>query len=148
MDKPTPLSNESNPTESDLKALRKEVRELTESVSELTPTVSKQGKSIIYQAKVIRELRGEVAELRKDLPLAKQDAERGEKLYDTLSLSKRWDVSERTIAKEVSEGNLEPTYIRSSLRFTRESVIAYERTATGMRRRRGARKRAAAKSSS
>ena len=148
MDSHKPLSNESNPTETTLTALRTEVRELSEQVSELTDLVSKQKKTEAYEAKVLYKLRDEVAELRKDLPLAKQDAERGDELYDIASLAKRWDVSERTIAKEVSEGTLEPTYIRTSLRFTPESVCAYERTATGRRRRRGARRRAAEKPSS
>jgi hypothetical protein len=148
MDKPNPLANESKHTDSDLTVVRSDIRELKEIVTKVAELAQKSERSKTYEAKVLYQVRDEVGELRKDLPLAKQDVEHGDKLYGITSLSKRWDVSERTIAKEVSEGNLVPTYIRTSLRFTPEAVCAYERTATGMCRRRGARERAAAKSSS
>lgn len=148
MDNKTERSTEHDSTENASNGVQEELRELKRIVTELAQIVSKQDKSTSHQAKVVYGLRNEVGEMRKDLPLVKKDAERGDKLHDTESLAERWGVSERTIAKEVSEGNLEPTYIRTALRFTPEAVRAYERTATGARRRRGARKRAAVKSSS
>ena len=68
-----------------------------------------------------------------------------DRLYDTKALAERWGVSERTIDTEVAEGNVVPTFIRGARRFTFEAIREYERTNSGLRRRRAGLRRKAAR---
>lgn len=141
MASPKPLSEESTIDNDAMSVVLNELRDIKHSNAELTKDVKHLTKRICKQDAILQELR-------RDLPLVKADAARGEMLYDTPELAERWQVSERTIETEVAEGNLVPTFIRGARRFTPDAVRAYERTNSGLRRRRGARRRAAAKSSS
>jgi hypothetical protein len=122
-------------------SVRDELQEIKRLNAELKKTLAFLSKRVIEQGDLLRQITEE-------LPLVKTDAERGDTLYDTDGLAKRWLVSKRTVETEVAEGNLVPTFIRGARRFTPDAVRAYERTASGLRRRRGARRRAATKSSS
>ena len=86
--------------------------------------------------------------LQKATQIAAPDPVERDRLYDTKSLAERWGVSERTVDTEVAEGNVVPTFIRGARRFTFEAIRDYERTNSGLSRRRaGLRRKAAQKKS-
>lgn len=68
------------------------------------------------------------------------------RLYTTEDLSAAWQVSVRTIENLVAENAISPTYIKRARRFSADAIAAYERKATG-RRRRSARRRTQTKPS-
>ena len=140
VDNTTPAPPAHDAGEGRTDSVREELQEIKRLNAELKKALAYVTSTVIKQGHLLQEIRDE-------LPLAKIDAARGDTLYDTEELAKRWQVSARTIETEVAEGNLVPTFIRGARRFTPDAVRAYERTASGLRRRRGARRRAAKKGS-
>ena len=141
MDNSTPLSQESTTDDGETSVVQNELCELKRMISEVSKAITGLRSKAYKDGNLLQELTS-------DFPLVKADAARGDQLYDTKELAGRWQVSERTVETEVAEGNLVPTFIRGARRFTPDAVRAYERTNSGLRRRRGARRRAAAKTSS
>ena len=68
------------------------------------------------------------------------------RMFTTAHLAEAWQVSARTIEALVAEDALTPTYVKGARRFSLDAVEAYERKATG-RRRRSARRRTRPESS-
>ena len=78
----------------------------------------------------IAVLNGELDELRERI--AALEAMGDEKqLFSVKDLMQRWSLSERKVRNLFEEGYLEPTYIGSSLRVTRQMIQEYETNQTG-----------------
>ena len=96
----------------------------------------------------VKRLRADLAELKEGIesggPNGPRDAGQ---LYDTPGLAARWLCSARHIENLCASGALTPTYIGSARRFTPASVNAFERSQSGLRMSRAARRRKALKRS-
>ncbi len=96
----------------------------------------------------VRKIQVDLANHIEAAALTAPDPAYRDKLYDTPALAERWGVSERTVDTILSQGLIVPTYIQSSRRFTAAAVAEYERSKSGLgRRRKVARRRNQAKRS-
>lgn len=103
---------------------------------------------LMFLVSEMKRLRVDLAELKEGFesgwPSGSRDAGQ---LYDTPGLAARWLCSVRHIENLCASGALTPTYIGSSRRFTPASVNAFERTQSGLRMSRAAKRRKAVKAS-